>query len=487
MEATGYNSGEGTMASTFFGLEIGSRGLSSSQTALDVIGHNTSNVNTPGYSRQVTSLEATDPYALPAGNSPSLGQLGTGVNVSAVTRVRDNFIDLRVYDANGQQGANANLRDVLGRVEQAFNEPGTSGIGSQLTKFFNSFSDLSANPESQALRATVRNSAQALVNAFHSVNETLGQIAPDTTGKIQVKVKEANDLAGQIAALNSQIRLSIASGQKPNDLLDKRGSLINQLSTIVPVQVLDGKNYQTGQATGEININVGGFSLVQGDGTNALPATVSTTAHTPTLVTDTGDPVPISGGEVGGLIQASTIVAGYQKSLDTLASGVITTVNSVHAAGVDLNGNQGQAFFSGKDAASLAISGTVQSDLNTIAAAGPPTPPATFSAGNGDNARSLASLAYTPSIGNASFTDFYNTTVSQAGSDSKLYQNQSDNQDKVVSQLKSQQSSVSGVSLDEELTRLLQYQRSYQAAARVVNTFDETLDRIINGLVVTHA
>ena len=466
------------MASTFFGLEIGSRSLAASQAALDVIGHNTSNLNTPGYSRETFSLEASDPYSV-----TSYGQLGTGVTIASVNRVRDDFTDKQSYDAAAKQGTYGSLSDALNRIQQVYTEPGSSGIGSQLTAFFTSFSDLAANPSSQALRANVKNAAQSVVSAFNSVSGTLSQIGPNLAAQVQGQIKDANAIAAQIGALNTQIKTALSAGEHPNDLLDKRGALITQLSGIVQIKATDVTSYDTGKATGEVNISVSGISLVQGDLVSPLPTAVSTQAGATALIDANGDAINLSGGAIVGLLQAQNSLAGYQKNLDTLASGLISAVNAQQAAGVDLNGSPGQPIFTGTDAASISLSGTILSGASSIAAASAPIPPALFASGNGDNARALAGLANQVTVGGATFNGFYNNGVAQIGADAKSASTQADNQQQVVNQLNSQQSSVSGVNLDEELTKLLQYQRSYQASAKIVNTFDDVLDRIINYLV----
>ncbi len=470
------------MSSTFFGLEIGKRALDASQLALNVVGQNTANVNTPGYSRQVVQFTATDPFTPPDFEHGHPGNLGTGVTISAVNRIRDAFTDKRVFGANAEQGSLGNLSDILSRVESAYNEPSDSGLGHLASNFFHSFADLSANPESGAIRATVRNQAETLVGAFHSVSTALDQIGPDITAKVAVKIGDANTLAGQIATLNNQIRTAIGAGDQPNDLLDKRGALINTLSGIVDVQVTDGRNAQTGKPNGEVEINVGGYALVQGDQSSPLPTTVTTTNGAIGLTTPSGDTIPLRGGEVYGLAKASALVAGYKSDLNTLASSFISAVNTQHATGYGLDGVTGRAFFSGTDAQSISVDSVIKTDLNAIAAASAPIPPATFAAGNGDNARALAALDSAPVINGFSLNAYYNAGVARIGADSRSAQTAGQNQEKVLSQLQAQQASVSGVSLDEELTRMLQYQRTYQAASRVINVMDDIVGRIINNL-----
>lgn len=482
------------MPSTFFGIEIGSRALAASQLALDVVGQNTSNINTPGYSRQVVNLDATDPYTLPDQQPPKIGELGTGVQVTSVTRVRDAFLDNRVQLALSDQGSLNTLKDVTGRVEQAYNEPGTTGIGQLTTDLLNSFSDLSANPESKAIRSTVRNRAQSLVAAFHSLNAAMNQINPELVAKIDAKVKTVNDIASQIAKLNQQIGLSLANGDHPNDLQDKRGALINQLSGFIDIHVINTTNTQNGQPTGKVQITVGGFALVQNDDANTLPSTLATGNGLYGLVTPNNDTIPLQGGEIFGLIKATTLVNGYQADLNALASNLVAAVNAIHKTGYGLNGLTNNQFFADPppgtsvDAGSIVVSTAVQNSLDAIAAAATvATTPGNYAPGNGDNARALAGLTYQPlaALGNFSLNDYYNSKVALVGADSQSYIAQSDNQSRVVSMLQNQQSSVSGVNLDEELTKMMSYQRTYQAAARIINTMDAVLNTIINGLGAT--
>ncbi len=471
------------MASTFAGIEIGSRALTASQTVLDVIGQNTANVSTPGYTRQIVDIAASEPISYGSG-SIAAGQVGTGVSVVAINRVRDSFVDQQVYSANGDQGALNKLRDTLTEVEQAYGEPNTkTGVGTQLSTFLNSFSDLAANPENVGIRSTVLNNAEALANEFRSVSTALNQINPEISAKVAAGVGVVNTIAGQIADLNKQIGLSVANGEHPNDLQDRRDQLLASLSSQVDINVSYLKNPQTGHPTGEVNVRISGFTLVDGDSANALPTQATPPGSEPGLLTASGEQITLGGGELYGLVKASTLVAGYQSDLNTLANNVITAVNTVHAQGYGLDGQTGRAFFSGTDAASIDVSAAVKSNLNVIAAAAAPSVGNTFASGNGDNATAIARLTSTPVIGNATLDDYYNSRIGIIGADTQSYTNQASSQEKIVQQLQNQQSSVSGVNLDEELTKMLQYQRSYQAAARVINTMDSVLNTIVNGLL----
>ncbi|MBC7527224.1 MAG: flagellar hook-associated protein FlgK [Chthonomonadaceae bacterium] len=470
--------------STFAGIEVGSRALAASQRALDTVGHNTANVNTPGYSRQVVNLQATDPYTVPGYGAPRLGQIGTGVTVSSITRIRDQFIDNRVRTSLSNGGAASQTATLLKRVEQAFTEPGDTGIGSQMTKFFNSFSDLASHPESSATRATVTNAGQNVAASFRTVDAALKQINPEINTAIGLKVDDINSLATQLASLNMQISQAIGAGERPNDLQDRQGALLDTLSQLVDIKTVADINSTTGQPTGEISVSVGGYGIVQGSATLTLPKTPLKDGKGTALITETGAIIALKGGELTGLVEASQLVDTYATQLNDLATQFVSNVNSRHKDGVDLTGTPGIDFFTGTDAGSIKVSTLIANNSNLIAASSKPLVGNPFAPGNGDNARALSQLSYTKQPNNYTLNEYYNTNVSRIGADSKSFQDRASNTGGVVAQLQSQQASVSGVSLDEELTRMLQFQKSYQASAKIVNVMDGILDTLINGLGV---
>lgn len=470
------------MPSTFFGFEIGRRGLAASQLALDVISHNTTNVNTPGYSRQIVNAATTDPYTLPGREHFTPGQLGTGVSVASVTQVRDAFVDRRMQQALSKQGSLDNLARTLSQVEDAFSDPSSPGVGVLVQDFLHSFADLAANPESGPTRATVRNRAEAVAAGFRALDANLSAIGPELQARAEGVTRDINDYAEQIGSLNGQIHMALAIGDRPNDLLDKRALLLEKLSRLTEIQVSAGVRSDNGQLTGEINVTVGGFSLVQGEVVNPLPAATDPTASEPTLFTPSRIPIPVRGGELHGLIKSLNLVEGAKADVAALADAFLTRVNALHETGYGLDGGTGRALFEGTDATSIAVSSAARNSLDALAAASPPAPPNTPARGNGDNARALAALAHEPVIGSFSLNEFYNAKVSIIGADARAYATQRDTEERVLTQIQGLQSSVSGVSLDEELTKMLQYQRTYQAAARVLNVMDEAVAQIINEL-----
>lgn len=466
------------MASTFAGIEVASRSLRANQTIMSTLGHNLANVNTPGYSRQVVRVATTDPYTLPSVNEPRPGQMGTGVDVAGITRIVDPFIDERVANGLSLQGSFQKTRDILTRVETVLGEPSESGINNQMQQFFNKLQDLSRTPESGAVRATVVQQASALTRRFNQVWTELDAIAQDATLQISTVVGEANSVAGQVAALNKDIVASVGVGDSPNDLLDRRDELLRRLGTLVGATYNLDKN-GAGKNNGAVSVFVNGTPLVLGETAYKLPTDVTYVGDVPQL-TDGQTLTPLTAGQAHGMLTAAAMVKGYRDHVDTVATALINRVNTLHRGGYGLDNVTGRDFFAGTDAGSIRVDAAILADTNTIAAASPPAPPLPVAPGNGQNALALAGVANETLLGNFTLGGYYIDKISKIGADSQSFQNQSDNQDGVVVQLGNLRSQVSGVSLDEEMSQMMQYQRSYQASARYLTVADQLLDTVIN-------
>jgi flagellar hook-associated protein 1 len=467
--------------STFSGIEIASRALRVNQQVVDVIGHNVANVNTPGYSRQTAHITETDPYTTPTlYQSGKNGQFGTGVELTAVTRARDEFVAGRQQAGKGDQGRLNQLRDYLSRVQDAYAEPAGGGLSSMITDYFNSFQEVARNPENSAARIVLRQRGQTLAQQIRNLHDALGTVDQDVKTRVAATVRDANDVAQQVADLNAQIKAVTLSGGHANDLMDKRDQLVQQLGTLVgakEVAELDAN----GQPTGAVNVLVNGYSLVEGKTAYPLPASFTTLGGVPQLTNGT-EMIPVTGGEVAGLVEATSFVAGYRADLNTIASTLITAVNTQHAAGYGLDGLTGRNFFAGTDASNIGIDPAVLADPKAIAAASAPLPGQPVAPGNGENARALAAIAGQALFNGDTIGTYYSTRVSEIGADVKSAETAAANQEQVNQQLETLRASVSGVSLDEEMTHMLQFQRSYQAAARMLSTFDSMLETIINDL-----
>ncbi|WP_027092645.1 flagellar hook-associated protein FlgK [Cohnella thermotolerans] len=501
------------MRSTFHAIEVAKRSLFTEQALLNTTGHNIANANTPGYSRQRVNLIESRPIEAPGlmrSNTP--GQLGMGVEFTSITRIREQFLDDQYRNANRSLGSWSIQSDTLSKLETIFNEPSDSGIRTVFDNFWTSWTDLAKDPESVTGRKIVRENALALVDAFNQTSKHLSDLSDDLTSNIATKADQINSISTSIASLNDEIHRLESIGDNPNDLYDQRDYLVDQLSQLVNVTVVKNPEGYT--------VSTGGLTLVDGN----QAGTVTSAALESEFAAG-----GLNGGEVAGLIiSRDRYVKDYQDQLnalaDTLVNGEITVtipagstyqgatlsadqqvtvkgINGLHKLGYLFTNPPTLAgdFFTSSSgpitAASIQLNKAIADDPMQIA-----TSMRTDASGGtnetvkGNNtlANLMAGLKNTSfkftatSTGNGITTgtidDFYASMLGQLGVQSQEATRQATNQQDIVSQVDSQRQSVSGVSLDEEMSDLIKYQHAYSAAARFMTTIDETLDRVINGM-----
>jgi flagellar hook-associated protein 1 len=429
------------MISSFLGLQTSLRGLLAQQQALDVAAHNVANANTVGYTRQEATLGATDPLHLAAGATAN-GHgafLGQGVDVTAYRRVRDSFLDLQVRAQNMALGDATTTAQALDNVQSAIGEPSTTGINALLGKFYTAWGDLANHPESDSSKQAVNAAAKTLADAFGSLAGQLQSAATDATTEFNNITGPSGPIkaaATSLVQLNKAIDNAIDAGQSPNDLLDRRDQILDDLSQYGQVSV-------TSTGSGQIQVMLGNQSVVT-DSTVDWPAT-PVSGFTP------------AGGQLGALQTLSTTtIPGYLSQLDAVAKTISDDVNAAYGA----------TFFGGDTALTL---GTAIPAASTITAG------SSAAAGSNDIATAVAALRDT-SAGGAQ----YGALVRQVGADADGASRAQSVAQAASDAAEDRRQNVSGVSLDEEMANMLRFQRGYQASARAMSTIDDMLDTLIN-------
>lgn len=435
--------------------------LLADQAALQVTSNNIANANTPGYTREVPDLVETTP-TVEGGIT-----YGAGVTLEKVQSIRDQLLDLRISEENQQQsGAQAQV-DALNQVQGLFSDS-TQGIGADMTAFFNSLSQLSTNPTSIPQRQAVLTDAQNLASSFNQTSVNLSNIQSNLNLNVSQAVDQINGLTKQIAKLNAQVAQMQQLGQEPGVVQDQETQLVQQLSQLTDVSIIQTKDGQTITTANGSALVVGGQSF-----TLQASADASGVEH----VFSQGQDITssIKNGKLGGLLQVrDQVIPGVLNQLDTLASQFATAFNTAHEAGTDLNGNAGQAFFSSASGAGAAASfAVVITDPNAIAAS------SDGSAGSNGNITQLAAVQNQELPSGASPTDSFSNIIFNVGNLTQQAQAESDAATSSLNQLNDQWGAVSGVSIDEESTNLITYQRAFEAAARVISTVDELTQTVI--------
>ncbi|MGX5657932.1 flagellar hook-associated protein FlgK, partial [Geodermatophilus nigrescens] len=329
--------------STFSGLNTASTALWAAQRGLDVTGQNIANVNTAGYSRQRVDQVAMGGTAVPAVHSVSTAVDG-GVNADQVRRVRDALLEARGHLETSKTAQLAAESAALSGVEDAFREPGDSGIQSMLADVWSSLSELSGRPTTLASRSQVLERLDTLADGVRTTRASLDQQWEQTRDGVSALVTEVNTSAASIAELNVAIRQATLSGLPTNELSDRRDALVVKLSEAVGAVAVP-------RADGVVDVTVGGTALVAGGEAVRVrlagstgPDGVGTDA--PRLETDPGGTTLRPGGTAAGQITALTsTLPAYRGRLDEFARSLATTFNTAHAAGFDSTGAAGGVLF----------------------------------------------------------------------------------------------------------------------------------------------
>jgi flagellar hook-associated protein 1 FlgK len=431
--------------STFMGLQTSLRGLLAHQQAIDTTSHNVANANTEGYSRQEASLSATDAMKVVGVGAGGVGSLGTGVNVEQYTRIRDAFLDLQYRAQNMQVGDQQTRSTQLDQVELSLSEPGDNGIASQLAKFWNGWSDLSNSPDDIAARQALIEQGKNLAAAFKTVDTQLTTVKAQANSEYASLTGPGGDveaIAKELALLNGAIKQFTANGDQPNDLMDRRDLLLDKLSKLGQVRVVDYGN--------------GSMAAFLGDATS--PIVDDTTTFWPQTLT-------APGGKLGALINIAKTggtIDSYRADLNAVVKTLADAVNTLHNPG-----GTGTNFFNyvaGAEGGSLAVNVTTATVRTST----------TSAAGANDIARAIASLrGGTPD-------KLYTGFVTRIGGDLKNAQRGEANATVLLNSIEDRRQSTSGVSMDEEMTNLVRFQRGYQASARTMSTMDQMLDTLIN-------
>lgn len=584
------------MSGLFSTFNVAMRGMSAQQKALDVTSHNIANANTVGYSRQRATMETSRPFGMPTmNNAIGPGQLGTGVQISSIVRIRDSFLDYQVRTENGTSGLYQGREKFLNEIESIMNEPSDTGVSTLIGKVFDSWQELSLHPESSNSRTVVAQQSKALTDELNNTYNQLIKLKGNSQEVIKQSVVDVNNMLDQINVLNQQVISVKVGGNEPNDLMDKRDALVDELSVkfgiTIDKKTLGGEDLK---ATDNADLylvrckpqeDISRFSYVSSIEPKAVPpATVaaqkpgeagsyevtyykngdmSTNENKVTITMDlTADQFTsldqcrvisadsegnifkadgitkiIDGetatfndlklfvpqkGELNGYMSVQEDIDKYVGELNSLAKGIAFSINAVHCGNNDADKPTDilNFFINGNDvskeseitAGNISINGDILKDVMLIKVGKGDTPGAT----DGNRALAIAQLRdvklgiqtinpkttrelFLPtaifsedatlgvmmvnsSSNGMTIGGYFKDTVNRLAVQTQEAKRIVTNHEALLASLDESRTSISGVSLDEEMANMIQYQHAYQANAKIISTVDELLDLIINGL-----
>ena len=417
-------------------LNTAKSGMNVSQVAIQTTSHNISNINTPGYSRQRVNQSASSPYSMPGKNSNfGAGQIGTGAQIDDVTRIRNSFYDYQYRSESHQYGSTSVKYEYFKNIEGIFNEPSDTAISSSLNIFFNSWSELSKDPQSSGVKSVVIENGKYLSNSINSAFKRLESLEEGLDKQSEYIMDEVNSMLSQLDKLEKNIKIIQGSGKSPNDFLDQRDQLLDNLSFKLNINDKDVKATlkKAYDANGKVTLDD---------------------------LTKSG--VKIS-GELEGTLSMKKEINKYKDGLKQLANTITSNVNK--AAGQDI--------FKAKDGELISINPEMLQEPEKI----------NVTADIALKVYELKSEKVNINGKDMTINTFYNSMIQDLGQSSAAVIRDESNQSKLLENIDSSRSSVSGVSLDEEMISLVQLQHTYSANAKVMSTIDSLLDVVVNGLV----
>ncbi|GAA3930446.1 flagellar hook-associated protein FlgK [Actinoplanes auranticolor] len=458
------------MGSSFGGINTALTSLYAQRRGLDVTGQNIANANTEGYTRQRVVMQAQVGAVVPSMWAKTDG-IGTGVAVSAVQRLRDEYLESRGRAEHGTSAYLASQSASYASIEDAFAEPSDTALAAQLQDMWGGWSDVANNPQLTASRSALIQQSAIVADQLNGAHDALARQWSQSRNSMDVYVDEVNVTAGSIAQLNSSIIQANASGVTVNELEDRRDLLAMRLSELTGATAAKRPN-------GGMDVFIGGSTLVTGAVTRKVEYTgaarLADQAAAPVALTwkDSGTPAE-AGGTVGAMTNTMTrIIPDLAADLDSIAQNLIGQVNALHSQGYSADGDTGAAFFGGNSAGTIKV---LITDPDKVAVSGAP--------GTRDSsvAEAIADIG-----DRADGPDReYQELIGQLGVVSQGSVRRAEIQGVVAAQIDAAREGQSGVNLDEEMTNLLTFQRGYEAASRVLTTIDSMLDQLINrtGLV----
>jgi flagellar hook-associated protein 1 FlgK len=422
------------------------KSMVANQLALSVASNNIANAQTPDFTRQRLVVA-------PSGSSGDPLGIGTGVDVVRVEALRDALIEVRLRQETSAKAGDDTLAKSLSDIEGLFTDTEDTGLLLKMTNFFNSFHTVSLDPASMNFREQLKTNAQTLIDALHSRDAQLTNIKNVANKAITSDVDQVNILTKQISAVSSEIKRQEVD-HVANDLRDKRTSLVKQLSGIIEVKELESNgDYQLSTKDNRLlALNAFVYPLSATDVTSAMG----------------------NGSLTANLAVRDQYIPKYAAALDQLASELVQKVNTIHAAAYNLDGGTGLNFFAPLASASgaarlIALSSDVSTSARKIAAS-------TLSTGNDNQAAiQMGNLLHDPVFTGGTITDQYQSIVFGIGTDVANAESSRREHDALAAQLLNRRQSMSGVSIDEESVQILQFQRAYEASARLIRTVDELL------------
>ncbi|HIZ53462.1 MAG TPA: flagellar hook-associated protein FlgK [Candidatus Enterococcus avicola] len=479
------------MTGLFGTLGTATRGMNANQNALQTSGHNISNMNTDGYSRQRVRMQTEQPYLM-----AGVGALGTGVRTAGVDRITDSFIRTQTQTAYSKFRFFEQKSHALGQLEQYMNEPSKTGMINQLSVMHDSWAKLGSNPELGTSKTLVVENSNSFTDMVNQTGNQIGELQGEMIDNIEKSALDFNEKVKELQILNGQIYDLASQNTTPNDLLDRRDSLLKDLSGMADISSetdmygrvsslkignkatgteilsLDGRkeiSAVTGETGSSNTISLGGNAQnkVTIDGDLPLGTIVlADTSTTPATVSE----VEVKEGQIGGFQEATKEVKDRLEEFQAFVKSVADTINRAYKA------KSGEDFFTFDVNGKMQVNQSLRDNPSTLVVGKGDNP----EAGDGSLATEIGSLFSKKDADGLTFSERYNSIVTKNGISKQQADNTANSQLTVLNQLEYKNESISGVNINEEVSDVMRFSQAFQANARIIQTVSEMLDTLIN-------
>lgn len=460
------------MASSFFGINVATSGLAAQKLAMEVLSQNIAHANDPSYKRQRLMMSE----GMPLAQSQDAGATGstmvsTGVLSGAIQRVRDSLIEHRLQLAGQSSAQYEFMTKILSQLEAVLGEPSDTGLQDDLDTFWESWSNLANDPSSGSLRTTLLENTEALCARIQYVNNQFISSIDDLNLSARNSIDTINQMAEEIARIDSEVSALSGGSFGTNDLLNRRDALVQDLSKLASVSTF-------GEGGGDFVVTLGGRILVQGVVRNELKTDIGADGNQTIQWASDGQDAIIQGGELRALLDLrDNLIPNYLSQLTDFTTSLVQEVNTLHHTGKTMDGTNGGDFFMATSGpGNVALDASIYNQPRLIAAAS-----VVNAIGDGNIAAAIAKLQEMP-IGATGMTvnEMYRALVGDIGGASSMAQKQANAHNLSLQEFTTQQQSISGVSLDEEMTNMIKFQQAYNASARLLTVMDDMLGVIID-------
>ncbi|GAA0369037.1 flagellar hook-associated protein FlgK [Alkalibacterium iburiense] len=493
------------MSGLFGTLNTATKGLHAQQNALQTIGHNVANANTVGYTRQRVNMQADLATSI-----PGIGQIGTGVRISGISRVNDEYITNQLREGQAKTQTHETLSDIIGQLEAVFNEPSDTGLSNQISEVFNAWTYLASNPEQDSARTMLVQTSETFTDVINHMANSMESLHKATVTELDKSALDANSTLEQLEQLNHQIWQASVRGFTPNDLLDKQDQLLHDLSGQVDISVekdkynrvsvsVDNQMVLDSSSRKELAIVVGhndeGQALFSnGDALDGDFEVGQLFVRTPGEDSNTYTQVDANQGSIKGTQLSLEVIENMQSELNEFASAFAKAVNTIHSD----EGN-GRDFFTlepGNAASSIKVASELRENSSLVVSGRDMN---NALSGDGSRAQAIASLQHKTLAADSAVWNYnsddmtfdssatgstlfgrYNSLVTEMGIIKQQSDNMLDTQNGLMNLLTQRRESISGVDINEEVVDMIKYSSAFQANSRVLQTLSDMLDTLIN-------